>query len=98
MKRKSNKRAKLRIETPIPRNNAMRNTKSVCFAKPLKSPFKTNRKAAKSKDLIAFIKRSKTPVIKAIVPPETPGITFAAPIAIPLKKTTINSFINWQIV
>ena len=42
---------------------------------------------------MAFIKRSKIPVIRAIVPPETPGITLAAPMAIPLKNRLILFFI-----
>jgi hypothetical protein len=38
------------------------------------------------------MRRSKTPVISAIVPPETPGMTFAAPIPRPFKKKPENVF------
>ena len=44
------------------------------------------------------MRRTNTPVIKAIVPPETPGITLAAPIAIPFKKTVKGLFISIVIV
>ena len=37
--------------------------------------------------------RSKIPVINAIVPPDTPGITFAAPIAKPFKTRFVYFFI-----
>ena len=50
-------------------------------------------KAIESNLLIASINRSNTPVITAIVPPDTPGITFAAPIINPLVLFRINSFI-----
>ena len=43
----------------------------------------------KLKDLIELISLSKIPVINAIVPPDTPGITFAAPIPNPLRKRII---------
>ena len=47
--------------------------------------------------LMLFSKGSYMPDMKAIVPPETPGTTSAAPMAIPLRK--INSefkpFISW---
>jgi hypothetical protein len=51
---------------------------------------KNNLIAVKLQDFNALIKRSKMPVIKAIVPPDTPGITLAEPIPIPLKKFAIN--------
>ena len=42
--------------------------------------------------LIALIKRSYIPVIKAIVPPETPGTISADPMNNPLRKIKIISF------
>ena len=58
---------------------------------PLKSPFSINFTAFRSNDLIELMSFSKIPVIRAIVPPDTPGITLAAPIPIPLKKSEIDS-------
>jgi len=46
--------------------------------------------AVRLKDFKALIRRSKIPVIKAIVPPETPGITLAEPTPIPFKKFVKN--------
>ena len=63
-----------------------KNQKSVCFMNPLISPLNNNFNAVRLNDFRALIKRSKIPVISAIVPPETPGITLAVPTAIPLKK------------
>ena len=40
-----------------------------------------------SNDLSEFIKSSYMPVISAIVPPETPGITLAIPMLIPFIKS-----------
>jgi adenine/guanine phosphoribosyltransferase-like PRPP-binding protein len=51
----------------------------------LKRPVKKSFSAVISNDFIAFINRSKIPVINAIVPPETPGITLAAPIPNPFR-------------
>ena len=38
------------------------------------------------KQSFKYLKSSYIPVTNAIVPPETPGMTFAAPIATPFKK------------
>ncbi len=46
----------------------------------------------KSKDFKAFINLSYIPEMKAIVPPETPGITFAAPMATPFRKSAAAFF------
>jgi hypothetical protein len=58
----------------------------MCCANSLNLPVKNNLIAVKLQDFNALIKRSKIPVIRAIVPPETPGITLAEPMPIPLKK------------
>ena len=70
--------------TPAP--TEARNHKSVCCANSLNLPLKNNFIAVRLKDFNALIKRSKMPVIKAIVPPETPGMTLAEPTPSPLKK------------
>ena len=59
---------------------------SVCAANPLKSRFSNNFSALILKDLMLLIMRSKTPVISAMVPPDTPGITLAVPMAKPFRK------------
>ena len=58
----------------------------MCWANSLNFPVKNSLIAVKLQDFNAFIKRSKMPVIKAIVPPETPGMTLAEPTPSPLKK------------
>ena len=50
-------------------------------------------KALVSNDLSELIKFSYIPVIKAIVPPETPGITLAIPMPIPLINSVKYCFI-----
>jgi hypothetical protein len=47
--------------------------------------------------LILLNKGSYMPDMKAIVPPETPGTTSAAPMAIPLRKISseFKPFISW---
>jgi hypothetical protein len=47
--------------------------------------------AFKSNALIASMSRSYIPVKNATVPPETPGITLAAPIALPFNKRNKSS-------
>ena len=56
------------------------------------SPFNINLMAVRLNDFIAFINLSNIPVIRAIVPPDTPGITLAAPIPIPFITIAIDSF------
>ena len=58
----------------------------MCLANSLNFPVKNNLIAVRLHDFNALIKRSKIPVISAIVPPETPGITLAEPTPSPLKK------------
>ena len=48
----------------------------------------------RSNDFKSFINLSYMPEIKATVPPETPGITFAAPIANPFRKSPNSLFTN----
>ena len=45
-------------------------------------------KILRSKDFIEWISSSKIPDMRAIVPPETPGIILAAPIPTPFKANT----------
>ena len=57
------------------------------FAKaPFIFPLKKSLKNEISTDFIALSKFSYMPVIKAIVPPETPGTVSAGPMANPDKK------------
>ena len=78
-------RAKLKMLTTIPVPSATTKKKSVCLKKSLNRPLKNNAMALPSNDFMALISLSKTPVIRATVPPDTPGITLAAPIAIPFR-------------
>ncbi len=72
--------------TKIPANTLNKNTKSVYSKKSLNFARNNSFAALKSSDLSACIKRSKMPVISAIVPPETPGMTLAPPTPKPFKK------------
>ena len=78
---------------PIPKINGINNSKSISsinFAlNSEKSPFNSGLIKPNFILLIAFIKRSYLPVIKAIVPPETPGTISADPIKRPLKNTIL---------
>ena len=56
------------------------------FINELKSNLKRYLKAVLSNDFNEFISSSYIPVTNAIVPPETPGITLATPIAIPFRN------------
>ena len=73
----------------MPRKTEIKNDKLTCVANCLNFPVKKSLKATRSKDLIESINSSNIPVIIAIVPPDTPGITFAAPMPIPLKNRAV---------
>ena len=76
----------VRIATTTPEPTETKNHKSVCLANSLNLPVKNNLIAVKLRDFKASINLSKMPVINAIVPPDTPGITLAEPTPIPFKK------------
>ena len=70
----------------IPKTKKKRKLRSAwfqdCFKLPLKAPFKKIKFIFE----IASTNLLYIPKIRAIVPPETPGINSANPITIPLKK------------
>ena len=60
------------------------------FQKPFRSPLnKSFQVDTLMSELRASISSLNIPVRRATVPPETPGITFAAPMAKPLSATTM---------
>ena len=77
----------------IPRMMNSKKTMSVSFAHWRNLPWKRSLVVLKLKDFRELISLSKIPVRKAIVPPLTPGMTFAAPIPIPLRVRSMYSFI-----
>ena len=74
---------------PIPKNKGINSSKSISsinlVLKSAKLPVNKGFKKLNFILLIAYIKRSYIPVIRAIVPPDTPGIIFATPISIPFN-------------
>ena len=82
-----------KIATMTPRPTEQRKARSVCRAKSLNFPLKRSFTAVMLNDFKALISLSKIPVMRAIVPPDTPGITLAEPIPMPLKKFAICCFI-----
>ncbi len=84
--------AKETILTAIPITKESKKLPFIDFHNALNpSNFKTFI-ALKLTELILSNNSSYIPEIKAIVPPETPGTTSAAPIAIPLSEIIIYSF------
>ena len=83
------------ITTPIASQS--RNVPFMVFQNSLNCPFKA---IFQVETLIRAFNESisslKIPVSKAMVPPETPGITFAAPMANPLSATTM--FLNMLVI
>jgi len=73
----------------LPPKTASKKYMLVCWIKPLMLNDVINFRAFILNDLSELISSSYIPVIKAIVPPETPGTTLAIPIAIPLIKRVI---------
>ena len=77
----------------IPRMMKSRKTMSVSFAHCLNFPWKRSLVVLKLKDFSELISLSKIPVRNAMVPPLTPGMTFAAPTPIPLSVRSVYSLI-----
>ena len=73
---------------PIPSKTLKRKVPLMAFQNSAILKLKRSLMALRFTDLIELINSSYIPVIKAIVPPETPGTTSAAPIAIPFKIKT----------
>jgi len=69
-----------------PPNSVTRKYKSVTLANSLILPLRSNLKVPIPKDFMEFINLSNMPVMRAMVPPDTPGIILAKPTAIPLSK------------
>ena len=71
----------------IPHPTAKRKLPLMCFQNLIIFPVRSRRIALVSKEFIEATSSSKMPVMKAIVPPLTPGITSAAPIPIPFSDS-----------
>ena len=71
----------------LPENTAVKKYKFVCRISSLILKENKSLRAFVLNDFKEFIRSSYILVIKAIVPPETPGITFAIPIPIPLRNS-----------
>ena len=81
--------AKDKILILIPKRSANKKGPLTIFQTLLNPYFFNTDNRLKLKLLIEFNNSSYMPEIKAIVPPETPGTTSAAPIAIPFKDKII---------
>ena len=68
---------------PMPAIRARRNEPLMCFQKSLKRPRRSRRTASMLTDAMDPTNSSYIPVMKAIVPPDTPGITSAPPMHAP---------------
>ena len=74
--------------TPIPATRESRNVPLICFQNALNCPLKRRRTASALMDAIEATNSSYMPIMKAIVPPDTPGITSAAPMHAPFTLTS----------
>src|SRR5699024_7328536 len=79
-------RAKLKMLSNTPENKVSKKLALANCQACLTCP-RSISQAASGTRAKAFNSSSYTPVIKAMVPPDTPGTTSAAPMAIPLRKT-----------
>ena len=86
--------ASVKILTTNPTKSATRKFPSTSFHHFLKSPLKKSFQIfTEANALIAAIRREYIPVIRAMVPPDTPGTTLAAPIPKPFNAVPKNCFI-----
>ena len=69
--------------SPMPRIRDMRKFPLMCFQNSRNFPLKRRRKASVLTDAMELTNSSYMPIMKAIVPPDTPGITSAAPMHAP---------------
>ena len=69
---------------PIPITRERRKLPLMCFQKALNCPFSSSLTASPLIDARELTKSSYMPMMKAMVPPDTPGITSAAPMHAPL--------------
>ena len=82
---------------PIPIKRERRKLPLMCFQKALNCPLNKSFTASPLMAASDPTKSSYMPIMKAIVPPETPGMTSAAPIQAPLTATIMffkNPFIT----
>ena len=89
MNRCLNKLAMLNTLTMLPPKTLNKKYRLVCLIKADNLSAASNSIAFRFNDLRELINSSYISVMRAIVPPETPGITFAIPMAIPFMKRTI---------
>ena len=83
---------------PIPATSDRRKFPLMCFQNSLILPLSSSLTASALMDAIEPTNSSYIPIMKAIVPPDTPGITSAAPMQAPLTATPtyfINPFITF---
>ena len=81
---------------PIPATSERRKFPLMCFQNSRILPLKSSLTASALMDAMEPTNSSYIPMMKAIVPPDTPGITSAAPMQAPLSVTPayfINPFI-----
>ena len=72
---------------PMPITSESRNVPLMCFQNALNCPFSSMRTASALIEASEPTNSSYMPMMKAIVPPDTPGMTSAAPIHAPLTAT-----------
>ena len=86
---------RINIEVIIPKIKVIKKDPFTSFQNNENLNFKINLSEFVFMDLIESISSSYIPVIKAIVPPETPGIISAIPMKKPFKYKSGLIFINY---
>ncbi len=86
---------RINIEVIIPKIKVIKKDPFTSFQNDENLNFKINLSEFVFMDLIESISSSYIPVIKAIVPPETPGIISAIPMKKPFKYKSGLIFINY---
>ena len=75
------------MDIAIPATTENKKLPFICFHNSCHLKVNRSRKACKLMERMELINSSYIPVIKAMVPPDTPGMTSAAPIAHPRKTS-----------
>jgi len=86
---------RINIDVIIPKIKVIKKDPFTSFQNDENLNFKINLSEFVFMDFIESISSSYMPVIKAIVPPETPGIISATPMKIPFKYKSGLIFINY---
>ena len=86
---------RINIDVIIPKIKVIKKDPFTSFQNDENLNFKINLSEFEFMDFIESISSSYMPVIKAIVPPETPGIISAIPMKIPFKYKSGLIFINY---